>query len=296
MLDMYKGTKLSAPELITGCRAEQQDRAKRASALSKHLARGKRPKSNASRDLLRRLKRQSESNDMPDPYLAETWLWDRRKGKRYKGNVAFNPPHEVLGACAKDPEEWCSFTPEQSRFEADLNGALSRVGAPLDIPTAALAFWGDLAQYHTRDAILLILFNFLSGVFRRRFWIVALGKRDICRCGCKGQCTYAELFSVIGWSLRALLVGKYPYYRHDNGLLSESKKSGDKARAALAGKDLPMRGVCIRNTGDWGWMKSACKLTGWKDGKTHRACYKCGADGFKRRWTDASLAAEWRPT
>ena len=96
--------------------------------------------------------------------------------------------------------------------------------------------------------------------------------------------------------LRARFAKHFPDLRHDNILFAESGRPGGRKRAALAGQKLPCSGMCIRKTGDWGWMKQACCLTGWRDGPQHRACYYCLANGDDLPWTDPSMQAKWRRT
>ena len=59
-------------------------------------------------------------------------------------------------------------------------------------PFAICGLWADSATYHTRDSLLPILFNVLSGILRTRFGISARSKRMQCNCGCMDGPTDGE--------------------------------------------------------------------------------------------------------
>ena len=76
MMDLYRRGKLTAPELVTGARAEAKESVA-ASSLATRLSKGKRCAHNASRDVMRALNKRVEG--LPEPYEATTWFWDRKK-------------------------------------------------------------------------------------------------------------------------------------------------------------------------------------------------------------------------
>ena len=197
------------------------------------------------------------------------------------------------------PSEHCTWEASQSTLDADLSAACRRVNTTRTSRTAALSLWGDFAQYHTRDSICLLLWNFLSGRDHRRFWAIAFTKRYMCRCGCGGAHTYDPIWEVLGWSLRACLAGHWPTHRHDHISFLDSEYPGDRLRARRANganSELPVKSLLLKKCGDWQWMKQSLKLCGWKDGPRKRCCWFCLANHDDLPYWDPSPDAAWRPT
>ena len=48
---------------------------------------------------------------------------------------------------------------------------------------AVCGLWGDAAPFHTRDSIMMLLFNVISGVCNMRRWIATWSKRMACASG-----------------------------------------------------------------------------------------------------------------
>ena len=209
--------------------------------------------------------------------------------------------HEILDhIVTTSPEntDFCSFEPGQQAFEETLVNTCDRLSIPRE-GTAALSIWGDYAKYHTRDSIALLLWSFLSGPIRTRYWIAGFAKRQGCACGCGQRHTLDAMFKVIGWMLRVLLSGVWPSVRHDDIAFIDSDRPGDKERAKMAGQPLPFRCVIQKKCADWSWFKGALSLTGWSKNigrSNQKSCFKCQADCMDIPWTDPSKTAKWRPT
>ena len=73
------------------------------------------------------------------------------------------------------------------------------VGLDIEREAAAgVGLWGDGGAYNTRDQIMLLLFNVVTGLhFTQRYLIGVLSKLNTCRCGCKGQCTLNSFLRVV---------------------------------------------------------------------------------------------------
>ena len=140
----------------------------------------------------------------------------------------------------------------------------------------------------------LLSFCLLAGAVRQRFWICALNKSKLCKCGCKGRHTIDSLFAVVAWSVRALIAGEYPARDHLGG-----KFASHSPRGKLAGKPLPMRGAVLRKFGDWAWFKQALGLRGHQgEGDKGLVCWLCRAgrrDPVNYCWNFEEGAA-WRST
>lgn len=119
----------------------------------------------------------------------------------------------------------------------------------------------------------------------------------MCKCGCRGACTFNAVWEIIAWMLRVCLTRTLPCVRHDGIRFEDSELPGDDLRAKRAGRPLPFGLVIGRMEGDWSWMKSAMGFCGWRDaGSLGRCCYLCSADCQEFCWTDPSMNAKWRST
>ena len=108
-------------------------------------------------------------------------------------------------------------------------------------------------------------------------------KKLLCRCGCRGLCSYYELFSFIEWSVAACVSGKYPSRRHDGRPLQHN--------AALADTDLGFKGVVILIKADWAEFAGPLGFRSW--GHYGHPCFNCfakgGPAGYFRRHDNLSV-------
>ena len=107
----------------------------------------------------------------------------------------------------------------------------------------------DGAQFTKKDS--LYVFTVRFGFSRVRHLVWTVRKSILCDCGCKGWCTFSQLFQFIAWSLFCLANGINPSTRHDNLDL-------DYKRAEYAGLPLPFSAIVVDICGDW--KEFAC---GW---------------------------------
>jgi len=176
----------------------------------------------------------------------------------------------------KDVEEWAS------RVELVTS----------DKKVAVCKIWGDSAPMSKRDSLYLLTWNLLSGIHHLVYWFVAIAKSRVCKCGCKGRCTFNELFRILAWSFRALLAGTHPHVDHNNKPFPPGSK-----RAKRAGTKLKVFGCCLAKNGDWDWLKQALGLCGWKGERFNRnICFRCPAvlHGGLLPAFDFSRHAGWR--
>ena len=303
---MYARGKLTASEVGQSAAATSSAHPYTACSLTKRLAKAARTRP-ASKKIRRNsakiVKRGIASHAtavLSEPYIVDTPVWDRVAGRQVLRPVAFLPPHEVLDKVVAEGEEnkWGSLEEDhQSGLKAELQEWAARIAVDLAtaVPWLCMALWGDSAPLTSqgRNALYLLTFTVLSGEFRKRFWLFACTKRDLCDCGCAGKCTLDEAWKVVAWSCRALLAGRWPATDHRD----EPWTAKDQPwRAKMAGKRLRFRGAVLAKCGDWAWFKSALNLRGWKgDRITHKMCWLCNAsfsgpcDCF-----DFSQTAQWR--
>ena len=251
---------------------------------------------NSARNLKRAIVAHATTS-LTDPYMAECPMWDRDTDQQVKRQAAFLPPHEVLDRVIAEGEEskWCNLEGEgQVGLRAELQNWAARLCVDLlaSVPWLCIALWGDSAPMGHRNSLYLLTFTLLSGEVRRRYWLFACTKRDLCDCGCSGKCTFETAWQVLAWSCKALLAGRWPETDH----LGEAWGAGQKWRAKMAGKPLRFRGAVLANCGDWAWFKSALNLRGWRgEGPCKQMCWLCNA-GFNEEHDcfDFRKEAPWR--
>ena len=171
------------------------------------------------------------------------------------------------------------------------------VGDGSDLACAGI--WADSATYHTRDSLFLVLFNVISGIHHLRYWLCAFSKRTMCRCGCKGICTWNDIWRTVSWMFGVSQAGRYPEFRDDGVKFADSTRVGDKQRAKWAknGRTTKVRTGCMQVRGDWAFHKQVNKLCGWRgEGKFKRCCFKCLANMTNFSFTEIGLDAAWRMT
>lgn len=302
LTSMYARGKLSASEVGSGAAAAASS-SDNPCDLVTDLARAaptrKKKGTKHSADIL---KRTIASTSHPskirlyEPYLADGYVWNRELSCREIQPVAILPPHETLDAviAAGDEDRWSKLGPGQEGFRAELLSWSNRVHTDLNqaVHWLCLALWGDSAEMAKRNSIFLLCFCLLSGAVRRRFWIYTIAKRSLCDCGCAGKCSFETPWAVVAWSMRALLIGRWPQRDHTG-----EKFPAGSWRAKKAGQPLRFRAAMLYKCGDWSWMKSALNLRGWRGDKHNgmRMCWLCEA-GFRNEHNcyDFSLGASWR--
>ena len=160
---------------------------------------GTRP-GNTSRDITTQM---SKTSTMAPIYASPVTFWDPLKCESYKDDVYFLLPHETLKAeVTGATSEWTDLAPDSSHKRV-LDELKESQSIDKGCGFAAAGLWADSATYHTRDSLFLVLFNILSGVFHHRLWISAYSKRMACSCGCKGRCTFTDIWRVTVWSFDA---------------------------------------------------------------------------------------------
>ena len=160
--------------------------------------------------------------------------------------------------------------------------------APIGTRVLTVSMFIDGVPYSQIDGV--IGFWLVNTMTRRRHLFATLRKYLVCRCGCRGWCTYYAIFDFIAWQFRCFAEGRFPNLRHDGSMW----RPDDDERAALADTDLGCR-VCLQFTkGDWVEYASTLGFPGHGDGT--RPCFCCNASGANLyRWRAATpMALPWR--
>lgn len=133
-----------------------------------------------------------------------------------------------------------------------------------------VAVYLDGVPYSHTDGVLgFWLINLVDG---RRFLMAVIRKRIICKCGCRGWCTFYHIFRYIHWSLAALACGEYPGERYNGTFLEDGS---DASRQALAKTKLGFKAACLYIKGDWMELATTIGLPMWVD--SLRPCFNCNA-------------------
>ena len=73
----------------------------------------------------------------------------------------------------------------------------------------------------------------VSGIHNFKWWFVAFGKHQLCRCPCKGSHTIDRIFQILAWSFKAAASGVHPTHDHAGKILaSESMLGGGQQKNA----------------------------------------------------------------
>ena len=227
---------------------------------------------------------------LPTPYITQIPLWDAERNCQVMRDLAVFPPHESLDALVPPGKEgeWTSFDHSQQGFREELRSWGDRLGLSRDAMSGhwmCVSIWGDSAPYTKRDSLFLLTLRVLNGQHRRRIWGAALSKRQLCDCGCHGRHTFDALFEIFAWSMKALLVGKWPNADHMGRPFQVGDWRRDKANTLLR-----FRAAMIAKCGDWSWHKQVLGMRGWGQ---HHNCWLCQSRLGDR---DFTTSAAWRAT
>ena len=136
-------------------------------------------------------------------------------------------------------------------------------------PVYPIGIFADGLPYTQTDSIIgWWVINLLTDA---RYLVCTQRKRLVCRCGCRGWCTYFAIFTWLAWCMTAAAAGVMPLNRHD------FKEWGgpDLERMVAAGVALGFRCALIYIKGDWAEYAGTFGLPTWTD--RFRPCYKCNA-------------------
>jgi hypothetical protein len=188
------------------------------------------------------------------------------------------PPHEVLAEAMESPayiatvKEFVANNPMPPAYDDHVVVRSAREADPAAV-VLPLCLYMDAVPYSQTDSVLGVWMECLASSQR---WLCAMfRKRHVCKCGCKGWCSYHPLFAMLDWSKQAVSRGLWPTNRHDGA----GWKPSDQSRSTRSSDRMPCRGAIIFIKGDWAEYAHTVGLPQWSDGM--RPCYECvgvGAD------------------
>ena len=209
----------------------------------------------------------------PDLYAADLPGHSKHDVERSAQSTHFLPLHEQI-TNTWDAEAGCLTKLLELKAAGDVPASYTRHKVVLDHPSepvVPLAIFLDGVPYSHTDSVLGCWgLNVITGT---RFLWGVIRKRNLCKCGCAGWCTYFAMFQILHWSLAALAEKRWPLMRHDGTAWAD----GDDHRSSQSGKLLMVRMACIFLKGDWAEYAHTFGLSAWND--TLRSCFCCNGSG-----------------
>ena len=133
------------------------------------------------------------------------------------------------------------------------------------------ALYVDGAPFTKKDGFIGFFYYHLAE--NRRHLAVLLRKSSLCKCGCKGWCTFHVVLSFLDYCHVALAQNTFPKERFGGGSwLSPS----DDSRASDAGMPMLLVGALIYIKADWAEFATTFAFASWSSNTN--PCFCCDAD------------------
>ena len=130
-----------------------------------------------------------------------------------------------------------------------------------------IALYVDGVPYSHTDGV--VGFWIVDVLTSKRYLFAVLRKSILCRCGCRGWCSFHALFVFCNWTLTACATGVMPVDRHDYAAWGPM----DSDRANASGELLAIKCAMLWVKGDWAEFCTTFGLPTWQDGL--RPCFEC---------------------
>ncbi len=127
----------------------------------------------------------------------------------------------------------------------------------------ACSMYSDGVPHSKTDSFYTYYFRLLN--CRQRHLVCSIRRVDLCKCGCKGNCTFGAIGRILSWSLNQLATGQWPCTDHLGRPL-------DGKRGLLADGYL---GGLVEYRADLLEFTSAFGFTQWSN--LTNPCFLCGA-------------------
>ena len=179
--------------------------------------------------------------------------------------ISVIPPHEALDETFADEDR---RELRQAIEDNDLPPCYYThplVVANPGVDVFPLAIYLDGVPYSNVDSVIGVWV--VNIVNRRRLLSVALRKRLLCRCGCRGWCTLWPVFQFIMWSCNALAEGRHPAIDHLN------KPWTNKTRGIRGNALMHALYAVLFIKGDWSEYAGTLGFPAWNHGL--RPCFAC---------------------
>ena len=242
---------------------------------------------NEQRSLMRAIMRKVTR---PPVYWEQIPTYDPRTNKsRHMVWIPFLLMHELLwsiiqtsGMALKQFTSLPSSLPGLNKMKASFCRKFGL--APSEcIP---LGLHGDGVPHSKSGTVEVFSWNFIGIPTAERHLFCCIEKMYLCRCGCKGRCTFDAIMRVFVWCLDLVMMKNWPTCRRDGSPWLKS----DKWRSRMSGA-LGFCGGLLQVRGDWAWYKVMFAFKGWA---AQSICWRCGANRSDKPFWDFSESAKWR--
>jgi hypothetical protein len=156
--------------------------------------------------------------------------------------------------------------------------------------TIALGVHGDGVPFQKKDSIEVVSWNLLARPTANRIPFTAIAKEHMCKCGCKGLCTWTAVLKVFTWSLLMCFVGAVSTLGPDGAPWEDNRKGTGVLRSGFA---LGFRALLMQFRGDWPFLRALFRFPAWNQANI---CWRCraGPHGSDTPFTDPAESARWR--
>ena len=237
----------------------------------------------ATRNLRRKLMKRSQ---WPELYYAPVRVYDKTVDGEITVQLPMLLPHELIGRLVEvgsvqallSQEGLCLETLEHLKSVSRELGLNEKEVLPVGL-------WGDGVPFNwdRSESLEIVSINLPGSGGALRLPITAIPKKYVIK-----ETTWDDVFSVVSWSFRCLLEGKYPHTSHDN----KPFEAGDKKRSRLKGLSIGITGLLAEVRGDWAFFKETFRFPGWRENAG--CCYRCRATKANIRCV--GIDAPWRNT
>jgi len=234
---------LLANNVISGSRAQElfNDAAAAGDRNCRPLTRHGPLSHHAARDVRRRLLKHTM---WPSLYEANIRCWNTKRQEEDVRKMWFLLPHEVLAVMHRIGSE--AMLRDRAGFDPLTLRHLVKCEAAAGCQLLGIGIWGDGAPCNSdrTESIEVLSWNLpgQSGTWKNmRMPITAMSKKHVAT-----SSTYADIFSVIVWSLESMATGRYPQQRHDGQAWLPSDVARRKLSSSL---HLPFRAALVEVRG-----------------------------------------------
>ena len=225
----------------------------------------------------------------PKPYIASVPAFCPKTGDEKQVDVAMFLPHEMIAALLRVNEgmDILRLQEEELSNRRDIQEHLEAFKNEFRVDNVlALGLWVDGVPYsHDRtqsvECVTLNLPAISQHLADLRLPLLAFPKFFL-----QKGATWDSVFSILAWSFRCLLFGKWPLQRHCQSPFLDS----DSERRKMAGRDIGLLACLAELRGDWAMFKDTLNLPGWQ-GKGP-ICHKCNCTLTELH--QVSMDAPWR--
>jgi hypothetical protein len=137
------------------------------------------------------------------------------------------------------------------------------------LKTVAIGIHGDGVPFQKKNSIEVLSWNFLAHPTANRIPITAISKNHMCKCGCKGKCTWNAVLQILKWSLMQMFIGVVATQCPFGKLWTDARKGFGVLPAGLS---LGFHALLLQFRGDWPFLRALFHFPAWNQ---NIICWKC---------------------